>query len=113
MKKDPTVFLKHILECINLIEEYSKNLSKAGFQDNVELQDAVIRRLEIIGEAARNLPDEFKKSYLDIQWKQIIAARNILAHFYFGIDLNTIWNIVKNDLPQLKKQVEFMLENNS
>ena len=112
MKKDPTVFLKHILECINLIEEYSKNLSQADFKGNVELQDAIIRRLEIIGEAARNLPDEFKTSYSDTQWRQIIAARNILAHFYFGIDLNTIWNIVKNDLPQLKEQVESMLEDN-
>lgn len=113
MKKDPTVFLKHILECINLIEEYSKSLSKEDFRGNVELQDAIIRRLEIIGEAARNLPDEFKADYSDTQWRQIIAARNILAHFYFGIDLNTIWNIVENDLPQLKKQVELMLEDNS
>ena len=108
MKKNPTVFLKHILECINLIEEYSKNLSKEDFQENVKLQDAIIRRLEIIGEAARNLPDEFKNNYSDVQWKQIIAARNILAHFYFGIDLNTVWNIVKNDLPRLKEQVELM-----
>lgn len=113
MKKDPTVFLKHILECINLIEEYSKNLSKEEFKGNIELQDAIIRRLEIIGEAARNLPDEFKSNYSDIQWRQIIAARNILAHFYFGIDLNTIWNIVKNDLPKLKDQVNSMLEDNS
>ncbi len=113
MKKDPTVFLKHILECINLIGEYSKKLSKEDFKGNIELQDAVIRRLEIIGEAARNLPDEFKNNYSDIQWRRIIAARNILAHFYFGIDLNTIWNIIKNDLPQLKEQLESMLENNS
>lgn len=113
MKKDPTIFLKHILECINLIEEYSKNLSKEDFKDKIEIQDAIIRRLEIIGEAARNLPEEFKDNYSDIQWRQIIAARNILAHFYFGIDLNTIWNIVKNDLPKLKEQVGSMLEDNS
>ncbi len=65
MKKDPNVFLKHILECIDLIEKYSKNLSKKDFESNTELQDAVIRRLEIIGEAARNLPDEFKSNYSD------------------------------------------------
>ncbi len=110
MKKDPAVFLKHILECINLIEEYSKNLTQEDFKNNTKLQDAIIRRLEIIGEAARNLPDEFRSNYSDILWKQIIAARNILAHFYFGIDLNTIWNIVKNDLPQLKVQIESMLD---
>lgn len=113
MKKDPTVFLKHILECINLIEEYSKNLSKKDFKVNVEVQDAIIRRLEIIGEAARNLPDEFKNNYSDTEWKQIIAARNILAHLYFGVDLNTVWNIVKNDLPKLKEQLKSMLKDNS
>ena len=112
MKKDPIVFLKHILECINLIEEYARSLSKEDFKGNIKLQDAIIRRLEIIGEAARNLPDEFKHHYSGVQWRQIVAARNILAHFYFGIDLNTIWNIVKNDLPQLKEQVESMLEDN-
>ena len=83
------------------------------FKGNIEIQDAIIRRLEIIGEAARNLPDGFKSNYSDVQWKQIIAARNILAHFYFGIDLNTVWNIVKNDLPQLKEYVGSMLEDNS
>ena len=113
MKKDPIVFLKHILECINLIEEYSKNLSKENFKGSTELQDAIIRRLEIIGEAARNLPDEFKGNYSDTQWRKIIAARNILAHFYFGVDLNMIWNIFKNDLPKLKEQVKSMLEDNS
>lgn len=110
MKKDPNVFLKHILECINLIEEYSGNLTKKHFEGNIELQDAIIRRLEIIGEAARNLPDEFKSNYSDVQWKQIIAARNILAHFYFGVDLNTVWNIIKDDLPPLKKQIEEILK---
>lgn len=109
MKKDPTVFLKHILECINLIEEYSKDLSKENFKGNVEIQDAIIRRLKIIGEATRNLPDEFKSNYSDTQWRKIIAARNILAHFYFGVDLNTVWNIVKKDLPQFKEQVKSML----
>ncbi len=113
MRKDPTVFLKHVLECINLIEEYSKNLSQEDFKRNTELQDAIIRRLEIIGEATRNLPDEFKRNYSDTQWKQIIAARNILAGFDVGVDLNTVLNIVKNDLPKLKEQVESMLEDNS
>lgn len=110
MKKDPTVFLKHILECIELIEEYSNNLSKEKFLKNIEVQDAIIRRLEIIGEAARNLPDEFKSAYSGVAWKKILAARNILAHNYFGVDLNTIWRIVKNDIPPLKEQIKEMLE---
>lgn len=112
MKKDPLVFLKHIVECIDLIEKYSKDITKKDFKGNTELQDAIMRRLEIIGEAARNLPDGFKGDYSEIQWRQIIAARNILVHFYFGVDLNTIWNIIKNDLPKLKGQIESMLEGN-
>lgn len=110
MKKDPTVFLKHILECIELIEEYSDSLSKKEFLKNIEVQDAIIRRLEIIGEAARNLPEEFRNEYSEVAWKKILAARNILAHNYFGIDLNTIWRIVKNDIKPLKEQIKEMLE---
>ncbi len=109
MKKDPTVFLKHILECISLIEKYTENLSKEEFLANIKVQDATIRRLEIIGEASRNLPDEFRKNYTDIAWKKILAARNILAHNYFGIDLNTIWRIVQNDIQLLKEQINEML----
>jgi len=109
MKKDPDVFLKHILECINLIEEYTKNLSEKGFNSNIRTQDAIIRRLEIIGEAARNLPDEFKSNYTEVAWKKIMAARNILAHNYFGVDLDIIWKIIQKDLQPLKKQIEDML----
>lgn len=110
MRKDPIVFLKHILECISLIEKYSNKLSKEEFLENIEVQDAIIRRLEIIGEAARNLPDEFRSEYSEIAWRKILAARNILAHNYFGIDLNTIWRIVKNDIKPLKEQIEEMLK---
>lgn len=110
MKKDPNVFLKHILECIELVEKYSANLSKEEFLGDVAIQDAIVRRLEIIGEAARNLPNEFKSNYSDVSWKQILAARNILAHNYFGVDLNIIWKIVKNDIQPLKEQIEEILK---
>lgn len=109
MKKDPNVFIKHILECIELVEQYSANLSKEEFLEDVSIQDAIIRRLEIIGEAARNLPDEFRSNYSDVSWSQILAARNILAHNYFGVDLNIIWRIVKKDIPPLKEQIEKIL----
>lgn len=110
MKKDPEVFLIHILECIELVEEYSNNLSKEKFLKNIVVQDAIIRRLEIIGEATRNLPNEFRSEYSEVAWKKILAARNILAHNYFGIDLNTIWRIVKNDIQPLKEQIGKMLK---
>lgn len=110
MKKDPTVFLKHILECIELVEQYTKNFSKEKFLNDIAIQDAVIRRLEIIGEAARNLPDAFKSNYSDVAWRKILAARNILVHNYFGIDLDIIWRIINNDLQPLKKQIKDMLK---
>lgn len=110
MKKDPTVFLKHITECIELIESYTRNLSKDDFLARVEIQDAVVGRLEIIGEAAKNIPDETQNLYPGVAWKQIVTARNILIHEYFGVDLDLVWDIVKNDPPILKAQIKRMLE---
>ena len=71
MKGDPKVFLGHILESIELIEKYSTNMTEVKFQKNRPLQDAIIRRLEIIGEAVKNLPTPFKAKHLEVPWKQI------------------------------------------
>lgn len=109
MIKDPQVFLKHILESIDWIEKDVKGLSKDDFLKNVPIQDAVFRRLEIVGEAIRNLPDEFKKANPDIPWQDIMDTRNKLIHDYFGLELDLVWGIVKNDIPPLKKQIEEML----
>lgn len=110
MKKDPLVFLKHILESIEWIEKDVKNLSKEDFLRNVPIQDAVIRRFEIIGEAIRNLPDDLKKEYPSIPWQDIADMRNKLIHDYFGVDLELLWRVIKNDLPPFKKQVEEILK---
>ena len=71
MKKDPNVFIKHILECIELIEDYSKNVPERKFVKTQSLQDAIIRRLEIIGEAVKNLPNSFKAKHTIVPWKKI------------------------------------------
>lgn len=110
MIKDPQVFLKHILESIEWIEKDILGFSKEDFFENVPMQDAVFRRLEIIGEAIRNLPDEFKKANLDTPWQDITDTRNKLIHNYFGIDLDLVWGIIKQDLPPLKEQIEMMLK---
>ena len=94
MKKDTSVFLKHILESIEYIESYVKDWSEKDFLDSVEKQDAVIRRLEILGEAVKNLPEEFREEHSDIEWNKAMATRNILVHHYFGIDLKIIWDTV-------------------
>lgn len=105
MKKDPKVFLAHILESIQLIDDYSKKANQAKFLKNRPLQDAIIRRLEIIGEAVKNLPVAFKAKYPDIPWKQIAGMRDILIHEYFDVDLSLTWKVVKHELPKIKKQL--------
>ena len=105
MKKDINIFLEHILESIHLIEDYIKGRNKSEFLKLTQLQDSVIRRIEIIGEAIKNIPDDFRETYPKIPWKQIIGMRDILIHQYFGIDLNLTWEVIEKDLPKLKNQI--------
>ncbi len=109
MKKDAFVFLQHILGAIERIENNLDDLNKENFSDNVDLQDATVRRLEIIGEAAKNIPFEFRKDYPTIPWKEIVGMRDRLIHHYFGVNLERIWSTVKDDLPPLKKQIKEIL----
>ena len=110
MKKDPKIFLEHILESIGEIEKYTKNISKKRFFDSVMIQDAVVRRLEIIGEAVKNLPTSFKNRYPKIPLKKIAGTRDILIHEYFGVNVDLVWKIVNKNIPQLKKQISKLLE---
>lgn len=113
MNKDPLIFLRHILERIERVENYTKKLSKEKFEKNTFIQDAVIRNLEVIGEASKNIPKEFTAQYPEIPWSKIAGFRDILIHFYFGIELDTTWNVVKDDLPNLKKRIKDILEKRS
>ncbi len=106
MKKDPAIFLHHILESINLIQTYLQAVTEEQFHVSTEKQDLVVRRLEIIGEAAKNLPPEFRKKHPNIPWKDMAGMRDIIAHQYFGINFNTIWDTVQNLLPPLKIQIK-------
>lgn len=110
MRKDPQVFLSHILESIGWIEKETKGLSKDKFINNVPIQDAVIRRLEIIGEAVKNLPADFKRKYPDVSWQKISGLRDKLIHGYFGVDLELVWEIVQKNLPPFKEQIKKMLK---
>lgn len=105
MKKDSGVFLAHILESIENIEKFTKNISREKFLKSVKTQDAVIRRLEIIGEATKNLPRDFRKRYADVPWSELAKMRDKLIHGYFGIDLELTWKVVKQDIPELKTQI--------
>jgi len=110
VKKEMRVFLEDIKESIDRIEEYTQGMSKEPFMEDIRTQDAVIRRLEIIGEAVRNIPEDFRSKYPDIPWKQIAGLRDVLIHGYFGVNLERVWAVVERDLPDLRPKVSRILE---
>ena len=91
------MFLSH-----RQIEQYIKDLSFDVFSEDQKSVDAVVRNLEIIGEAANRLPDEFKEKYSEIEWHKVVGLRHRIVHEYFGIDLEIIWQILHKDLPELR-----------
>ncbi|MCH8329315.1 MAG: DUF86 domain-containing protein [Nanoarchaeota archaeon] len=105
MKKDSSIFIEHILENIEDIESFTKNVNKKSFLENKEKQNAVIRSLEIIGEAVKNIPQSIKVKYPKTPWKEIAGTRDKISHHYFGVDLVLIWKIVKENLSELKKEM--------
>ncbi len=104
------LFIEDIAESMNRIEEYIQSLTFETFEENKMVVDAVIRNIEIIGEASRNIPETMKKKYPDIPWKRMAGLRNITIHEYFGVDLSIIWEIVTKNLPQTKARIQAMLK---
>lgn len=105
------IFIQHMLGAINDIHVYIEGMDKTSFFKDKKTQDAVIRKLEIIGEAVKNLSLEFTKKYPQTQWSEIAKMRDIIIHTYFDIDLDVMWEIIKRDFPRLKKQIENILKN--
>lgn len=111
MKKDNSIFLNHILEAINNIEDYVENISsQEEFTTNKKTRDAVLRSFQVIGEAAHNLDEEFIKSQSDIEWKKVIGMRNFIIHEYFEVDLAIVWDTIKEDLPAFKQTIKKLLK---
>ncbi|MCF7845574.1 MAG: DUF86 domain-containing protein [Candidatus Pacebacteria bacterium] len=106
--RDP-LHLKDIVDSINKIERYTKKLSFEKFSNDDMAIDAVIRNLEIIGEASKNLSEEFKEKNSIIPWGSIVGMRNKAIHEYFDLDIEILWKTVKEDIPTLKKDLEKIL----
>ncbi|MBF0608966.1 MAG: DUF86 domain-containing protein [Candidatus Magnetobacterium sp. LHC-1] len=105
MKKDARIFIGHVLECIGLIEQYTEGKTIGDFLGSVQLQDSVIRRIEVMGEAVKNIPEDTRARQQEIPWKQISGMRDILIHEYFGVDLYLVWEVVTRDIPDIKAKI--------
>ena len=108
--KDNKVFLQHILVSIGKIEKYLQGFDYEKFKQSEEKIDAVVRNVEIIGEASNNLTRDFRSKNSTIEWRKIISTRNRIIHGYSTVDLEIIWNITQNDLGNLRIEIEKILE---
>lgn len=104
--KDDLAFIEHILLCIEKIQKYTKNLTAQDFNNNELIQDAVIRNIEIVGEATKKISKDLKSQYQEIPWKEMSGMRDKLIHDYFGVDVDVVWKTVNEDIPFLKSLIE-------
>jgi len=105
MIKEDLAYIEHILDCIRIIKEFSNGLSLREFKTNELVQDAIIRNIEIIGEASKKISNETKQTYNKILWKEIAGMRDKLVHDYLGVDVFVVWKTIKEDIPTLERQI--------
>ncbi len=109
-ERDATVYLYDILESCDRIIEYCQGISESDFYDSQEKQDAVFRRIQIIGDASKHIPENIRVKYQHIPWKKIAGMRDIVVHEYFGVTLAMVWRVVIKDIPVLQEQIAEVIE---
>lgn len=104
--KDNSIYISHILDAIKDIKEFTKGMNKKQFLKNKMAEHAIVRNIEVIGEASKNISKDFRERHNDIPWQDIIKMRNKVTHFYFGISYETVWEVVRRDIPALEAKLK-------
>ena len=110
MSRDYRIYLNDILASIEKIDEYTKGVHFGEFSKESMREDAIIRNLMTIGEAIKSIPKDIRSKSPETEWEEMTGLRDILIHQYFGTDLETIWGIIKDDLPKLKKDINSLIK---
>ena len=109
MKRKPELYLKDILASMQAIEGFVQDVEFKDFKVNDEKSSAVIRKFEVIGEAAKNVPEEVKRKYPETSWRDMMGMRDKLIHFYFGVNYEIVWQTIKDIIPQIKPLIQNIL----
>ncbi|MFA7658011.1 MAG: DUF86 domain-containing protein [Candidatus Gastranaerophilaceae bacterium] len=110
--RTPQLFFQDILDCIDKIAQYAQYMSYDEFIYNSMAVDAITRNFEVIGEASRHIPEEFKEKYPELPLKEMTGMRNVLIHDYLGVDYQFVWQTIKEDLPQVKEIITRIIKEN-
>ncbi len=113
MSLDFDIYLEDILEAIDRIQEYIQDVTRGTFERDRMRIDAVVRNLEIIGEAVKQVPDSVREKYPSVEWRKIAGLRDILIHKYFEVNLEIVWGVVQSNIPILKKEIQRILQEKS